>query len=542
MGTAFAKRTLTILQTSDLHGSIYPISYATNEPKDVGFAKIATLIKAQREEADQLLVIDNGDLIQGTPLSYHHARLHPTDFNPMILCLNELAYDAAIIGNHEFNYGLPFLYKAIGESRFPWLCANLTNEDGEPFFGQPYLVKTYESGLTVGVLGLTTPYIPNWEQPENIAGIRFLDPVETARKWVRILREEEKVDLVIVSYHGGLERDPETGKATEALTKENQGYELCSEVPGIDVLLTGHQHRMLVSTINGVCVVQPGNEGRALGKVELSLQQCATGWEVLACEAQLLSVEGVEADTSILEMASPYEERTQGWLDQPIGRFSGDMRITDPMAVRLKDHAFIEFINRVQMDISGAPISSTALFDNTSAGFLEDVTMRDIVSNYMYPNTLVVIRVKGKDIRAALEQGAEYFALDETGEIVVSPAFLLPKPQHYNYDMWEGIEYQINVAKPIGARVVTLTQNGVPLDMEAEYDVVMNNYRAGGGGNYTMFQNKPVVKEIAIDVSELLATYILEKKVVEATVNGNWEVVKGQGAVKRGRSSLGKPR
>ncbi|WP_289142796.1 bifunctional UDP-sugar hydrolase/5'-nucleotidase [uncultured Brevibacillus sp.] len=529
METASTKCTLTILQTSDLHGSIYPLSYAANEPREVGVAKIATLIKEQREQAEQLLVIDNGDLIQGTPLAYHHARLHHTAANPMVLCLNELSYDAAIIGNHEFNFGLPFLHKAIGESRFPWLSANLTNEEGGPFFGHPYIVKAYESGLIVGVLGLTTPYIPNWEQPENIEGVRFLDPVETARKWVRLLREEEKVDVVIVSYHGGLERDPETGEATEALTKENQGYELCNEVQGIDVLLTGHQHRMLVSTINGVCVVQPGNEGRVLGKVELSLQQCATGWEVVACEAELLSVEGVEADTSILEMASPYEERTQGWLDQPIGRFSGDMRITDPMAVRLKDHAFIEFINRVQMDISGAPISSTALFDNTSAGFPEKVTMRDIVSNYMYPNTLVVIRVKGNDIRAALEQGAEYFALDESGEIVVSPAFLLPKPQHYNYDMWEGIEYQIDVANPLGSRVVKLSKNGVPLDMEAEYEVVMNNYRAGGGGNYTMFQNKPVVKEIATDVSELLASYIMEKKVVEATVNRNWEVLKGLG-------------
>ncbi|WP_103104936.1 bifunctional metallophosphatase/5'-nucleotidase [Brevibacillus reuszeri] len=528
METASTKCALTILQTSDLHGSIYPLSYAANEPRDVGFAKIATLIKAQREQAEHLLVIDNGDLIQGTPLAYHHARLHHTAANPMVLCLNELSYDAAIIGNHEFNYGLPFLHKAIGESHFPWLSANLTNAAGDPFFGKPYMIKTFESGLIVGVLGLTTPYIPNWEQPENIAGIHFHDPVETARKWVRVMREEEKADVVIVAYHGGLERDPETGEPTEVLTKENQGYELCTEVSGIDVLLTGHQHRTIVSRVNGVCVVQPGNEGRVLGKVQLSLQQEDAGWKVIGGDARLLSVEGVEADTSILEMAAPYEERTQRWLDQPIGRFTGDMRITDPMAVRLKDHAFVEFINHVQMEISGASISNTALFDNTSAGFPENVTMRDIVSNYIYPNTLVVLRIKGKDIRAALEQGAEYFEVDDKGEIVVSPAFLLPKPQHYNYDMWEGIEYLIDVARPIGQRVVRLTRNGAPLDMEADYDVVMNNYRAGGGGNYTMFQKKPVVKEIATDVSELLATYILEKKVVEATVNGNWEVVKGQ--------------
>jgi 2',3'-cyclic-nucleotide 2'-phosphodiesterase/3'-nucleotidase len=524
--------TLTILQTSDLHGSIFPHSYANHEPKELGLAKLAARIREEKQRADQLLVIDCGDLIQGTPLAYHHARISHEQPNPMILCLNELGYDAAIPGNHEFNYGLPFLQKAMSESRFPWLCANLTDADGKPFFGRAYTVKRFANGLAIGIIGLTTSYIPHWENPAHIAGIQFRDPVETARYWVRFLREEEAVDVVVVAYHGGLERDAETGEPTEPLTTENQGYELCASVEGIDVLLTGHQHRMLAATVHGVAIVQPGHEGRMAGKVVLNLRAKESRWEIRKKQVSLLSAEGVQPDASLLELAADYEAETQQWLDQPIGRIEGNMRITDPLAARLQEHPFIEFINRVQIEMSGAAISSTALFDNAAAGFAENVTMRDIVSNYIYPNTLKVLRVTGQDIKDALEQTAGYFDLDETGEIVVSPRFLAPKPQHYNYDMWEGIEYRINVAKPLGQRIEFLTQEHEPLEMAAEYEVVMNHYRAGGGGNYTMFQHKPVVRELAIEIAELLATYLLERKVVKATVNANWSVVAigGQGS------------
>ncbi|CAM3368033.1 MULTISPECIES: bifunctional UDP-sugar hydrolase/5'-nucleotidase [Brevibacillus] len=525
MATLGTTRTLTVLQTSDVHGSIYPFSYADHAPREIGIAKLASLIKKEREKSEHLLLIDSGDLIQGTPLAYHHARICPEKPNPMIRCLNQLGYDAAVLGNHEFNYGMPFLQKAIAESRFSWFSANLTDSTGNPFFGDAYWIKHFPSGLKVGVLGLTTAYIPNWEHPEHIAGICFHDPVQTARKWVPVLREQEKVDIVVVAYHGGLEKDEKTGEATEALTKENQGYELCEAVEGIDVLLTGHQHRKLAATICGVSVVQPGHEGRALGKVMLTLQACETGWEVVDKQAQLVSVEGVEPDPDIIELAAEYEGQTQMWLDQPIGYIEGDMRIVDSMAVRLKEHPFIEWINRVQMEVSGAAISNTALFDNASAGLPESVTMRDIVSNYIYPNTLKVLRVTGQDIKDALEQSAAYFALDENGQIVVSPDFLYPKPQHYNYDMWEGICYQIHVAKPIGHRIVGLTYDGMPLDREAKYEVVMNHYRAGGGGNYAMFQGKPVVREITTEVAELLAAYMLEHGALQAKVNHNWSVV-----------------
>jgi 2',3'-cyclic-nucleotide 2'-phosphodiesterase/3'-nucleotidase len=519
--------TFTILETSDIHGYMLPVQYANNESTEQGFAKIAALILQERKQNPNVLVIDNGDLIQGTPLAYHHARLNAAAENPMIRCLNELQYDAAVIGNHEFNYGLPLLEKAVKESSFPWLSANIVDEQsGEPHFGKPFIVRQLQDGPRVAILGLTTHYIPHWEKAEHIAGLRFADTLETARKWVAYLRQQERADIVIVSYHGGFERDLATGDPTEPLTGENVGYALCREVDGIDVLLTGHQHRTIAGqTSNGVTVLQPGSQGAYLGKAALRLKRENGKWGVADVSSELLSPKGLQPVPPIVELLQEHETLTQRWLDQPIGKLLGDMRITDPMGVRLKEHPLIEFINKVQMDISGASISNTALFDNISAGFPPDITMRDIVSNYIYPNTLQVIRISGQDIKDALEHSACYFTRYTGGPVQVNPAFSDPKPQHYNYDMWEGIEYKLNISRPEGQRVVELLFEGKPLDPDGQYDVVMNNYRAGGGGNYTMFQGKPIVRDIPTDMAELLATYIVEKGTIEAALNSNWEVM-----------------
>jgi 2',3'-cyclic-nucleotide 2'-phosphodiesterase/3'-nucleotidase len=523
---------LTVVETSDLHGSILPIHYANNEQNEVGLAKVASLLRKEKERAEResgfVLAIDNGDLIQGTPLAYYHARIDNGPPDPMVLALNRLGYDAAVIGNHEFNYGMAVLNKAVAESEFPWLSANIVKEGTEePYFGKPYLIKRC-NGVTVAVLGLTTPYIPNWENPVNIEGLAFLDAVETARRWVPYLRREEGADVVVVSYHGGFEKDPDTGVATETPTGENQGYRLCMEVPGIDVLLTGHQHREIAGkTLNDVTVLQPGYLGQYAGVVRILLVPDGDGWRIAEKMSELLPVNGVEPDSEVVALAQPYEAATQQWLDTPIGSIQGDMTVRDPMQIRMKDSAMIEFINKVQMETSGAAISNTALFSDDSPGFPPQVTMRHIVSNYIYPNTLKVIRITGRDMMDALERNATYFMTDGNGKIAINPKFAVPKPQHYNYDMWEGIDYTLDVSRPEGSRVVRLTHRGESVDPDAEYEVAMNNYRAGGGGDYTMFQGKTVVRDIPTDVSELIANYILERKTVTATIDGNWEVITG---------------
>lgn len=518
---------LVILETSDIHGNMIPIEYFNNEKTESGISKIATIINEERSLNENTILIDNGDILQGTPLTYYYAKIDNRDKNPIIEVLNSLKYDAAIIGNHEFNYGMDILNRSIKQSNFPWLSANILSKSSlKPAFGTPYIIKIFNKELKVGVLGLTTKYIPNWENPDIISGLSFEDVVKTAEKWVNILKQKEKVDLVVVSYHGGFERDLDTGKPTESLTGENQAYELCTKVKDIDVLLTGHQHRFIDNKyINGVLVVQPGYAAKAIGKVEIKLKKDKLSWKVINKSSKLIYCENKTSQVEVENIIKKTEENTQIWLDKAIGNINGNMTVKDYMDIRTKDNPLIEFINKVQMDSAGVDISNTALFDNKSKGFGNKVTMRDIVSNYVYPNTLKVIRIKGSDIKEALEKSAAYFAAYDGESIKVNPKFAIPKPQHYNYDMWEGIEYEINISKPFGNRIVKLNYKGKSLDMGKEYDVVMNNYRAGGGGNYNMFKGKPIIKDIPIDMAELIANYILSRGTINATVDGNWKVI-----------------
>lgn len=517
---------LTILVTSDIHGNIYPIHYRTNEYADLGLAKIATVIKKMKQKERHILLIDNGDLIQGSPLTDYYVKYCPEKENPMIKVLNFLNYDCAVIGNHEFNYGFPILKKAVRESRFPWLSANILNaQTGKPYFGKPYIVKTFGS-LKVAILGLTTSYIPNWENPNHIQSLLFEDVIESARKWVSFIREHEQPYCLIVSYQGGFERHFDTGELMEKETGENVGYKLCMEIQGIDCLITGHQHRQIENVVvNQTIVVQPGFNGQALGKVTITFVQQDEKWKIVNKQSEILRLNEVCEDKEIIQLCYEYEKATQEWLDQPIGKIDGDMSIQDPFQVRIQDHPFIEFINKVQMDAANAEISSTALFHNEAKGFYGDVTMRDIVSNYVYPNTLVVLKVTGKDIKDALERSASYFTLNDQHELTVNPEFSTPKPQHYNYDMWEGIEYVIDVRKPFGERIVQLTHKGKPLEDDQYYHVVMNHYRAGGGGDYFMFKDKKIVKEIPIDMAQLIANYFRKHSVVKATCDHNWKII-----------------
>ncbi|MDT8717197.1 bifunctional metallophosphatase/5'-nucleotidase [Clostridium sp. 19966] len=517
---------LNIYHTSDVHGSVLPIAYADNSKNQKGLAKISSIINSERENNPYTLLIDNGDILQGTPLTYFHAKIDKASKNPVIDVMNYMKYDAAIIGNHEFNYGQKYLLQAFAQSEFPWISANIVfKNDSSPLSGNSYIIKEFDNGLKIGIIGVTTKYIPNWENPNEISNLNFEDPVDKSIIIAKYLKEDLGVDIVIISYHGGFERDLVTGEPTENLTGENQGYEILSKVKHADVLLTGHQHRKIDNAlVNGIITCQPSCNGEYLSKITLTLEKKDNKWQIISKVAKLIDSSKYEVDEQVIDLVKDIENRTQNWLDKPMGRINGNMVIDNHFKLRLKDNALIEFINKVQMSSSGASISNTALFDNKCVGFRENVTMRDIVSNYIYPNTLKVLKLKGKDIKAALEKSASYFCIKD-GEIGVNPEFMSPKIQHYNYDMWEGIEYIIDASKPKGEKITKLTKNGKPIGTEEEFDVVMNNYRAGGGGDYYMYKDKPVVADIPLDMSELIANYILERKVIEATVNNNWKVI-----------------
>lgn len=567
-----------IMVTSDLHGAIRPIHYNTNAYRPAGLALLASLIRRERERSPELLLVDNGDLLQGSPLaSYAASFVSDHEVHPFINVLNELGYDAAVMGNHEFNYGQVLLRKAVEDSHFPWLSANIVMEHhkedyeklldnhnaddqssyktyqddtivthsyggnseketgpvapsgaGIPAFGPPYLIKTLSSGVKIALLGATTHYIPNWEHPKNIEGLHFLDALETIRAWVGYIREHEQPDVLVVSYHGGFECDLETGEPAERLTGENQAYAICRDIEGIDVLLTGHQHRQLTADIHGVTVIQPGFSGNGVGHVSVQLEQLANGkWQIAGKQARLLLLDensDVQPDAAVMKLTDELEAKVQAWLDQPIGEVAGDLSIADPAALRLAAHPFIAFVHQVQMEATGAQISNTALLSEEARGFGSLITVRDVLSNFIYPNTLTVLELRGQDIRDALEQTARYFEMEASGEVIVNPAYMQPKPQHYNYDMWAGIEYELDISKPVGSRVVKLEREGIPVAMDATYSVVMNSYRAAGGGDYAMYPGKKVLHEGATDMAALVEDYIRRHQPLTVEQANNWRV------------------
>lgn len=510
-----------ILATSDIHGYLFPTSYRNPDSSQLGLSKLATIIKRRRQEK-QVLLIENGDFIQGSPLTFFYHKFAYNLHHPMITAANHLQYDAAIFGNHEFNYGLSTLKDVLAQSHFPWLAANIYDENGL-HLGKPYIIQEIE-GVKIAILGVTTHFVTLWEEPSNIEGLHFKDAYESAKQWVQTIRETEDIHLLVLCYHGGLERNLETGEFAEADTGENQGYKM-SEIEGVDILITGHQHREIATKLHGKSVVQPGTKGVCLAEVQVKIQLdqnlCVSD---LSHEPSLIYIDdSTKVDEELCAPIIPLQAQLQAWLDEPIGTVNGNMFIEDPFQARLEDHPYVEFVNKVQLEISGAQISSTALFHNEKGGFSNEVTMRDIMNNYIYPNTLKVLLLSGNDIRLALEQCATYFDVVNE-EIVVNPAFLNPKSQPYNYDMWEGIEYEFTLSNPKGQRVTKLFWNNKPMSMTEQFKVVMNSYRATGAGNFPMFQNKPVLKEIQTDMIEILAQYFIEHKEIESTCNRNWVV------------------
>ncbi len=514
---------LTILATSDIHGYLYPTDYLnTNDELPFGLFKAASLLKKEREEAEgAVLLIENGDYIQGSPLSQYVKENQRTP-KELVSVLNDIGYDVGVLGNHEFNYGLDYLKEGIEFANHPVLSANIIKDDGSYLADGP--IKIIEKkGVKIGILGLTTQYIPHWEHPENIPELNFLSAVETAKKWVPQLQKE--ADLVIVAYHGGFEADLTTGEPTERLTGENEAYQLIKEVPGIDALITGHQHREIATIVEGVPVIQPGYRGENIGKITLEFKREAKELQIIHKEADLLSVAGAELSKEFTEKHQPLARSVNQWLDQVIGYTSGDMRIQNAHQARMVEHPYIEFINRVQLYYGQADISGTALFSDTVSGYGKEITVREVILNYPFPNTLAVIQVSGSELKAALEQSAEYFILNAENQIVVQSKFITPKPQPYNYDMYEGIDYTIDVSQPVGERIVKLQFENKDVLPEDTFELVTNQYRAVGGGNFSMFADKPFIREVNVSMSDLITEYIQEKKIIEAEVNHNFQVI-----------------
>jgi 2',3'-cyclic-nucleotide 2'-phosphodiesterase (5'-nucleotidase family) len=514
---------ITVLVTTDLHGHIYPVDYFTQKPSNDGLAKIATLVKQARARQPNLLLVDCGDVIQGTPLVYHHNRKNNTPTDPMMVVMNSLDYTSLTPGNHEYNFGLDILGKARREANFPWISANTYKAGTNETFFTPYVIKEL-AGVRVAILGLTTPTIPLWENPEHFAGLEFRETVSEAKKWVRHLREQERVDVVIGTFHMGLEEVLSTGAPDPGtMPTENACLTIAREVPGIDFIFMGHSHRVIPSlNVNGAILAQAGRWGNHLVRADLYLsREPGQAWRIEAKSSEAIPVtDKTAADPEVLKLAQSYHEETEAWLNRVIGHSAREISAAEGS---FSDNALLDLIHRVQLHAGQADVSLAANFNPRARIPAGPVTVRDIASLYIYENTLYVIEVTGAQLKAALEHSARYFVPYESGK---APRDLVDSTiPGYNFDIAEGVGYEIDLRSPIGQRIKNLTFKGQPLLPDQKLKLATNNYRFNGGGGYSMFKDAPVLVRGSEEIRDLIINWVEQNGTIPAEPTNNWRLL-----------------
>lgn len=498
---------LVIYQTSDMHGYVYPTNYIKEQP--LGILKIGSYMLKDEKNYDASLKIDCGDLIQGSSLAHYLAKENIKS-NPIIKSLESLNYDAYILGNHEFNYGLDYLNNSYSPISHKVLNSNIC---GLPFETKPYEIFDFD-GFKIGCIGVTTSFIPNWEHKKNIQGLSFLNPVEVYKKYEEELKE--KADFIVVCYHGGFEKSLD-GKMipTEKLNKENQGSELLENFDSIDMILSGHQHRSFITTINNVICAQPLHNGQNFTKIVLDTVSKEISYELI--DVKLLTD---KIDKDLEGIFTKVESKLKVYLNNEIGEFDKELVIEDIFKARLEGHPFIDFLHKVQLEASKADFSAISLFDS-AIGFEKKVSIKDVLINYPYPNTLMVLEINGHKLKEAIEKSATYFVV-ENGIVEINKEFLLPKVQNYNYDTFGGLDYEIDLSKEFGNRVVSMKKDGKLIELDKSYTIVLSNYRATNTSIYPCYENAELKKEINSDISELIISYFQKNHKISISDKSNY--------------------
>lgn len=494
-------RTIVILGTSDIHGNVRNYDYFTDSvptgSAQRGLTKVLTYVKNVLATNPDTILIDDGDTIQGTPLSYYFDVIDTVPMNPMAATMNAMGYVASTVGNHEFNYGPAVFNKYKSEATYPLLSANVTGCRDYSFI--PYTIKDV-NGVQVGILGLTPPAVVNWERPENIVDCVFGDAVAAAQTYVPEMKAAG-ADIIVVAAHSGLDETYGYGR------DENFVKFLANEVPGIDVILAGHAHAVVTSqVINGVLITEPGYHTRNISDIRVTVTGTGTDWTVTAKSSTAPALGSTAEDAGLLALTEPYHLATVAYINTPIGNATD--AFPGGFAARIQDGPMADLINEVQMDAAeeaGYPVdaSCAALFTDDAKLNAGPIKLKDAYAVYIYDNTLYVIEATGQMVKDELEWTAGYFNqyFYEPGGVTKNSAV-----RDYNYDMWSGIEYKLDVTKPVGQRVVDLKLNGEPLAMDQTVRVALNNYRATG-----KFPEATMLYQSTTEVRELITQWIMDK-------------------------------
>ncbi len=566
---------LTFIETSDIHGAIYPYDFVNAKPTATSLAQVASLVAATREVNPNTILLENGDSLQGTPVVYYY-NFEKTD-GPHIWsqAVNYLGFDAVGVGNHDIEAGHTVYDKVFEEIQAPIVCANAVKPDGTPYF-TPYTVVE-KDGVKIAILGMITPKIPDWLPPQFWTGMQFEDMVESAKKWVPIIQEKEKPDVLIGLFHAGV--DYTYGNVTRGTKfNENAAQLVAEEVPGFDLIFAGHDHqgwdglgwdpvskqKVQVLDPNGKVVPIFGalNAARKIPVVNMILKwnDASKSWDKQVA-GSLVDITKYAPDAEFVARFQDGSDAIKQWVDRPIGKMDSVITTRDSM---FGDSAFVDLIHRIQLDLSQdpamglkpadisfvAPLSSDAQIPTSADGTLY---VRDMFNLYVYENFLYTMELTGQQVKDFLEYSYQYwfdtmpnegnhlinFQRDKNGNLVFDNRTNMPMTatRSYNYDSAAGINYVVDVTKPAGQRVdIICMSDGRAFNPKAKYTVAINSYRgSGGGGHLTLGAHidPNVVRTMSLvngattkDLRYfLLKWFESQTDVVTVSPLGNWEVV-----------------
>ncbi|MCH1882172.1 5'-nucleotidase C-terminal domain-containing protein [Agrococcus sp. ARC_14] len=550
---------LTLLSTTDNHGHAVNWDYFTNAPypagEELGLARAGTLIEQVRAERgdESVLLFDNGDAIQGTPLTYLTGMLEPVtetgDTHPMAAAFNELDYDAQVVGNHEYNYGLDLLDTYDAQLDAPLLGANAVDAStGEPTLPPTTMVERTIDGQTVqvGVIGVVTPGVRVWDRAIVEGVVEFEDQVETVERYVPEL-EAAGADLVVVLAHTGF--DPESQTYDPAALQENLATTVAG-VQGVDVVVAGHSHQdnpqTIVEQADGgqALVTQPVYWGGSVSRVDLQLVPAGDGFEVNWADAaptgeQLYTSGDVAEHAGVVAAVQAQHDATVEYVNTEIATLTETM---SGATSRYEDTALIDFVNEVQTetvrdalvgtDYEGSTVISQASpFNRDVVVEAGSMTVRDMAALYIYENTLMAVELSGAELRDYLEWSARYFVEQEVGaEITADVAGAYdeadgrPFPD-YSYDVVDGIDYTFDISQPVGERLVQFEhQDGTVIADDDVFVMGINNYRQSGGSGYPHVVDAPVVYNGLLELRQLLIDYATDRGTIDPAefADVNW--------------------